>query len=252
MPEAGESTGRGTATRSFRVLQLLLDSERDSLGVREMAAALRLPPSSVHRLLGMLHEERLVARNPDGSYRLGLEFLRLAWKATARFPLATVARPVLDQLAEQTDESALLSVYDADRQLWMFALAVESRHPLRYHLPMNVWVPLHNSASGFAIAAFLPAEQQDASLAANDVAEPDKVRAELAAIAARGYAVSRGQRVHGAAGVAAPIFDAVGQVAGAVALSIPDQRFSTALESELGPVVQAAAAEVTQRIGGER
>jgi DNA-binding IclR family transcriptional regulator len=58
--------------------------------------------------------------------------------------------------------------------------------------------------------------------------------------------------VHGAAGVAAPIFDALGQVAGAVALSVPDQRFSPALESELGPAVQAAAAEVTQRIGGKR
>lgn len=252
MPESGESAGRGTATRSFRIIQLLLDSERDSLGVREMAVALGLAPSSVHRLLGILQEERLVARNPDGSYRLGLEFLRLAWKATARFPLAAVARPVLDELVEQTDETALLCVYDAARQMWMFAQAVESRHRLRYHLPMNEWVPLYNSASGFAIAAFLPAEQQSASLAANAVADPAKVRTELGEIAARGYAVSHGQRVHGAAGVASPVFDAQGQVIGTVALSIPDQRFSTALESELGPVVQAAAAEVTQRIGGKR
>jgi DNA-binding IclR family transcriptional regulator len=251
MPESGEQAGRGTATRSFRVLQVMLDSEQDSLGVRQMAAELGLPPSTVHRLLGVLQEERLVARNPDGSYRLGLEFLRLAWKTTARFPLSTVARPVLERLAEQTEESALLSLYDAERQMWMFALAVESKHPLRYHLPMSEWVPLYNSASGLAIAAFLPTEQQDASLAANDVTQPGKVRAELAAIAARGYAVSRGRRVHGAAGIASPLFDALGKVAGAVALSIPDQRFSPAHESELGPAVQAAAAEVTQRIGGK-
>ena len=29
----------------------------------------------------------MVARLPDGQYRLGLEFHRLTWRSTARFPL---------------------------------------------------------------------------------------------------------------------------------------------------------------------
>jgi len=234
----------------------LVDRPNDALGVREVANALGLAPSSAHRLLTSLVREGLVERTPAGTYSIGLDFMRMAWKATGRYSLTVVAEPVLTQLVERIDETALLTVFDPARKEMMFALSVESRHPLRYVVALNQWVPLNAGASGLAIWASLPPSEREELLTSSlrrltprTLVDPAALRAEYEKVLARGYAISHGQRVLGAVGFAAAIFGPTG-VIGTVALSIPEQRFDPNEEPALGLAVREAANAISERMGG--
>jgi DNA-binding IclR family transcriptional regulator len=100
--------------------------------------------------------------------------------------------------------------------------------------------------------AFLPAGERRALYAGpldrftdRTLTGPGEVEEECARIRAQGYACSRGQRIVGAVGLAAPVFDAAGAVFGDVCLTVPEARFDEALEPRYGGLLVAAAAEVS-------
>ncbi len=238
----------------------MVDSPDQAWGVREIARGLHMSHSTAHRILGLLEEEGFVTQEPaSGHYRLGLELYRVAWRATGVHPIRNVALPILQDLVQEVNETALLGLYDPARCEMIFAASVESRHPLRYVVETNRWVPIHAGATGLAILAFLPAEEQAkvidravnaAPLTARTLTNARDLQAEAEAIRHKGYACTGGQRIEGAVGIAAPIWGANGRVVGDVAITLPDQRFSPAQETELAAAVIRAADRITHQLGG--
>src|ERR1019366_1955928 len=86
---------RHPLARGIELLTLMVDSDQDIHGVRELAGRLGVSPSTVHRLVTDLEAIGLVSRTTNGSYRLGLEFLRVAWTATSRYPIHEVSTETL-------------------------------------------------------------------------------------------------------------------------------------------------------------
>jgi IclR family acetate operon transcriptional repressor len=87
-------------------------------------------------------------------------------------------------------------------------------------------MPLHATAAGKCYLAHQPeegvAEYIDAGLEAltsNTITCPDRLRRELAAVRARGYAVSREESVLGVCGIAVPVIGAGGTVSSCLSLS---------------------------------
>ena len=72
---------------------------------------------------------------------------------------------------------------------------------------------------------------------------------ELAAIRARGYALSFGQRIAGAVGIFAPVYGAGGRVTGSLGFTIPEQRFEPAREAEFAREACRLAAELSAGLG---
>jgi IclR family acetate operon transcriptional repressor len=236
------------------VLEALVVLDRSSVGVRELAAAIGLPASSVHRIFTLLVNEGILVRNPDSTYSLGLAYLQLAARAAAKLSIRSLAQPILQRIVDEIDETASLVLYDPGRRRLMFALSVESSHPLRFHIALNEWTPAHAGASGIAICARLSEEESEAIL--TDAAPPllpRRMAAQRAAIQRCrevGYAISRGQRIEGAVGLAAPVFDANGYVVGTISLSIPEHRFDSTRERQLGQRVRSATEDLTHQLGG--
>jgi DNA-binding IclR family transcriptional regulator len=196
----------------------------------------------------------MVIRNEDATYSLGLEFLQLAARASAKLSIQDIALPVLRGLVAEIDETAMLALYEPRRRQLMFALAVESTHPLRYFIALNEWAPAHSGASGMAVCAWVSPDDRAAIIAAANppltAAELDRRIEDLKWIRHAGYAVSHGQRIQGAIGIAAPIFDGATKVIGTTALSIPEQRFQVGAQADIGRRVNAAASRITHGIGG--
>jgi DNA-binding IclR family transcriptional regulator len=237
-------------------LAWLVDRGIQTAGVREIASALGMAPSSTHHLLTTLEEEGLVRRLEGGRYELGLEFMRLAWRSTARFPVRDLAQPILRDLATASGETALLGLYEPARRQMIFAASADSPQPLRYVIDLNQWVSVHRGASGLAILAFL-ADDEIEDVIRGLVGTPDDraldapaLRRELASVRRQGYACTHGQRIDGAVGVAAPAFGADGLVIGDVMVTMPEQRFSSGTEQELAQLVCKAAAELTGALHG--
>jgi DNA-binding IclR family transcriptional regulator len=247
---------RNPVSRAFQILGWMAGAEGDAWALGEIAAGVGMHPATVHRVLAQLVEEGLVRQDPGGAYGLGLAFLRLAWQASGRASLRDAAGPALQRLSEDTGETAWLALYEPSRRQMIFAAAVESPQPIRHVRPVNEWLPVHGGASGRALLAFLPEAEREAIVDAgleavteNTVTDPDALRRALADVRRRGYAVSRGERVLGGVGVAAPVLARDGRLLGAVGVGVPEQRYRKSDEPRLAERVIAAAGEVARAAG---
>jgi DNA-binding IclR family transcriptional regulator len=254
--EQSEVVARNPVEKAMQLLRWMVDDGGSDWGVREIARGMKLAPSTVHRVLADLEEQQIVRSDPNtGRYQLGLEFFRLAWKGTRRFPLRQAALASLQWLVNQTNETGFLGVYDSGRREMIFAAAIESSHELRYVVTLDKWMPLYVGSSGLAILAFLPEHERGAVLASLrtlDGAMPSvsELSTILDDVRRKGYAKTIGQRVPGAVGIAAPVFGSGGTVVGDLGLSIPVLRFSEGDEERLALLARKAAAQVTHEIGG--
>ena len=231
---------------------------QDDWGVRDLAAAVSLPRSAVHRILHEMAGLDLLAPAPrPGHFRVGPLLIRMALLVGDRLDVTRVARPVLERVAATTGETAILCLYAPGRRQFWAADAAESAHPIRYIWEsLRDWGDVHVGSTGKGILAFLPQSEQDEILA--ELTDPvpglrpvslAELRRELDEARTRGYVVSRGERFQGAVGASAPIRDAAGRVIGDLVISWPDNRTSDERERELGETARAAAADVSRGLG---
>lgn len=250
------SIGPGPMARWLKVLNAFV--ERDEWGIRELAAAIDLPRSAVHRILHEMARLGLLAPGSvRGQFRLGPELTRLAVLLADQLDVRHVARPILESSMFQTGETAILALYDPSRGQFWAVEAAESSHPIRYIWEsLRGWSDVHVGSSGKGILAFLPEEEREAILERLPDPVPglrpvakDELRAELAEARGRGYVLSHGERFAGAVGVSAPVRDATGRVIGDLIIGWPDNRTNPEKELATGRSVVAAANELSTRMG---
>ncbi|NEI72425.1 helix-turn-helix domain-containing protein [Rhizobium lusitanum] len=251
---------RDPIAKALEAIVQLVESSKQQVGVRELAASMQISPSSAHRILLKLVDTGFVAQERDSQrYSLGVEFFRIAQLSSRKLSLRDISLPAMQRIAKEFNETVLLAVYDPARRGMFFSASVESTHPLRYVIEMNKWMAIHASASGFAILAFLSDEEVEtiinqthlSPLTANSITNAAEVRLELAKVRRQGYALSRGQRIPGAVGLAVPIFDSMHQVVGDICVTIPEQRFDS---SQIDPLLQAmrrCVRDIEEKIGSK-
>lgn len=251
---------RNPVTKALQLLIWMIDNVEDEVGVRTVASSLQFPPSTAHRLLTILEGNGLVHRTATGKYRLGLEVMRLAWTVTGRSSIMDVARPHLQELVRQSNETAVLGLYDYQRRQMMFTLTVDSDQSLRYVIKEHEWLPVHAGASGLAILAFLP--ESDRRMVLSDtklvrftdhtLIEPKELENAMAQIRAQGYSITHQQRTKDAVGIAAPVWGYDGRVLGDVLITIPEYRFDPAREKGLAELVIGTANAISAQLGAHR
>lgn len=256
-----KNTDRNPVSKALKALTWLVQNPKPDVGVRDLAAALSISPSSAHRILNSLCEDGFVQQSENtGRYAIGIEMFRLANLVASRSPLREAAMKHMRKLVDLCNETALLGVYDHDRKQMIFAASVESEHQLRYAIELNKWIPVHAGASGLAILSFLSEAEISAviersrlsALTDQTITEVYRLRAELETIRKRGYAMTRGQRIAGAVGLAAPIFGSDGHAIGDVCLTIPQQRFDERGVKQIAKLLIDCAQEITADIGGKK
>lgn len=232
------SVGSQTLVRGLRLLELIAEGN-DGVSVRDLAAKAKLPASIVHRLLSALESEGYIAKHPSTvGYRLTLKLWRLGSAASQTLALKDASRPHLKWLAEQTDETAKISVLDGQDVLTMDM--IECAQPVRAYVPLGGAIPAPVAASGRAIIAFAEDER---------FLEDPELAAELQGIRARGYAVNQGDWQQGVGGVAAPIFIGDGKVVASIGLVLPLVRLSPTRTRHLGLLCTEAAERVSTELG---
>lgn len=247
------TTLREPVGRALDVLAWMADHQSEPLGVRQIARDLDTSPSTIHRILATFQHRHLVARGHNGEYVIGLELYRICAVIASELSLGRIVHPRLQQLTSDCGETTLFGTYDSGRGQMMFIDRVEALHPLRYVVDLHRWLPLHAGATGLAILAYLPEEERqriysaglDALTPATIVSAAD-LEKELEQVRRRGYALSMNQRVQGAVGFAAPVFDSTGMVCGDVCVTLPEQRFQAGkFADSLAATLMTAAAQVT-------
>lgn len=254
------SFARGGPRSVGRVLDILgrLAAAPQGMPLAALAAATGAPKTSLLGLLRGLAAEGYAVQQ-DALWRLGPEAIGLARAILSRAgdgDLVTSARPVLERLAEQAGETAMLAVLAPDRRAMVYADKVESRTALRFAATVGDARPIHCTASGRVMLAFLPppwpAEFLRAARLAphspTSVTDRRALRRIVQETRAQGFAVTLGEATEGVAGLAAPIFEARGEVVAAIVLAGPIAR----VEPRLAPLsrrVREAARDVSRRLG---
>jgi IclR family transcriptional regulator, acetate operon repressor len=244
------SSGRSSA-RVIAALETLTRSE-EGLGLAELSLAVGAPKSS---LLGILRS--LVAlgylAHSHGLYRLGPRSFRLAadMLAVRRFP--TLVRPVLQDLHARTQETVFLVQLDEVARRSTYVEGIDSPNPIRYTVPTGTTRPLYVSAGGLMLLAFQDPPFIDAYLRSvpldpltpRTITDVNKLRQRLQTIRRENFAVSLGETVPGAAGLAAPIFNADGSVTAGLLIAAPIERFEKRL-----PEFKRLLREATSLVSG--
>lgn len=248
MSERETLGGTEAADRVADVL-LLFGRSDEPLGVSRIARDLDLSKAVVHRILRSLASRALLQPSGTG-HVLGPAAAGLAIRAWSQLDVRSVAAPVLRTLRDRTRETTTLSILVGDQRVYLDQF--ESPQEVKMVVEIGPRFPLHSGASSRVILAHLPQPFVDkavAELRQRDASyDVEGYLANLERIRQRGYGVSLNERNTGAASIAAPFFDAAGNVLGSVSASGPVFRYSDesdAEQSEQARLVVAAAQEIT-------
>lgn len=248
--------GAQSVERALSLLVAIVDAG-SPIGVTDLARQVELHPATAHRLLGSLLSTGFVAQEAEGArYRVGPTFARLARAERERLELPELARPILERLVAETDETAGVVQLDGDETV-VVARAYSS-HALRVHTPIGGRGPLHATAVGKILLAAMPEAARERMLAGPLAAfteatltDAAALRAECAAVEAAGYALGIEDHRPGVATVAAPVIERDGVVVAALSLSGPVGRMAGARLADLITATRAAAVALSHELGAD-
>lgn len=242
--------------RGLTILEGLAAVPR-GLSLSSIAETVGMAPSTTHRLLQALHKQGFVSHDADlGLWKIGVKTFQIGSTFLEARDFVMTARPFLRRLAEETDESANLGIRDDG--MAVFLAQSESSQMMRMISALGSRAPMHASAVGKALLAWLPDKEiqrilQSRGLArvtSNTIDTPTRLRESLAEIRRQGYACDREEHALGLNCVAASIHDEHGNPLAAISLSGPVARIPEPRLVELGGLVSRAAREITTQLGG--
>jgi DNA-binding IclR family transcriptional regulator len=241
--------------RTFDLIDALSDDESE-LALSELSQRLHLHRSTTHRLLTVLSSTRYVEKNPaSGKYRLGSKLMELGTKVAARLNLPAIARPFLQQLVDETGETAHLGIL---RQADVVSITnVESSRTLRAPATVGRRTPALASSQGKCLLAFLPEAELEPLIGTfrwkaytpHTITRPADLRVELRRVRQRGYALDDEEYEEGLKCIGAPVFDHSGAAVAAISIAGPAARLRRPRMPALTASVLKAAGGLSAAIG---
>jgi IclR family KDG regulon transcriptional repressor len=243
-----------SVANAIRLTKAFSEQEYE-MGISALAVRLGLAKSTVHRLATTLVEYDMLEQNREtGKYRLGLAFFELGTLVRRKMDVPTEAQGEIHALADSSGETVQLAILDHLTVLYIRIR--ESRQAVRMSSGLGSRAPAHCTGVGKALLAFQPMEVVQhviegglKGFTANTITDAEALRAELASIRARGYAIDDEEIEVGLRCVAAPIRDHSGQVVAAISVAAPVQRMSKKQVQATIPSVVAAAENISRRLG---
>lgn len=253
-----DTEAQGAGARVIRLLQAVAESTRE-LSLKELAERLELPPSTVHRLLQLLVKTEMVERADAQTYRPGRQFLRSAAHVLHNFSPAEVARPFVNQLWEEWQETCSFCVYRPAIRAAMVAETRASPHPLQIVMEAFDPVSLLWGSLGRAILAHLPdkviatmlADASPGPITGRQAPDRGDLLDEIGLIRRRGYALYEDRQYLDLAGLAAPVLGPAGLVIGSLGVIMPATRFDRPDKEKLAQSVLAQARLLSVTLGFE-
>ena len=241
--------------RALAIIDTLAGEGPDA-SLMELSEKLQLHKSTVHRLLMILERHRIVERQPHtGRYQLGLRLFELGSVAIARFNIRERARPHLQRLVIEVDETVHLCVLDSGEVLYLDK--IEPSRSVRMASRIGRRNAVHCSAVGKVMLAHLPEREVDQiieqrglpRLTTKTMVTIADLKADLKATLKRGYAIDNEEAEEGLRCVGAAILGRNGRPLGAISTSAPSFRLPLDRVPLVAAGVCAAARALSEESG---
>jgi IclR family transcriptional regulator, KDG regulon repressor len=244
-----------TSLKTLAVLELLAPL-KEGLGLNEITRRLESSRGSVLRILGALHQKRVIAQDPISKrYHLTLRLLELGTQVLERVDLQEVARPHLRRLSQLSGETTQLGILDG----WdvVQIAKCEPANPVHLQGEVGRRVPSHCTSLGKALLASLTDTQLRHYLATypltqqtpQTVTSPVTLEQHLSEVRAQGYAVDLEEHRPGICCVGASIRAHLGEVVAAISVGGPAFRMYPGSIPTLARLVLDAAEAISVELG---
>lgn len=249
---AEEAETAGSPIRAVqRAIQVLraFTPEQSYMSVAELQQRVGISRPTLYRLLATLECEGLVKGAGDPlRYQLDFGVARIANAWFRNIDPARVAAPILTRLWHCVDETVAFLVPRGSSRICVVEYAGSQK--LSYARGLGHVDHIAATASGRSILAFSDAATIRDALATLSETERELTEAELGQIRKKGYAISNGTIV-GIHGVAVPVFDRNGFVAGSISITGPESRLQKQNLKRCIEEASRAASEVSLALGYE-
>jgi IclR family transcriptional regulator, acetate operon repressor len=244
----------GTVERCMRILETLA-AQPEGMALASLAGELELPRSACHRLLGELARCGYVRQlREQGDYSLTTKLASLGLSYLGSAGIVDIAQPIIDRLAETSEELVRLALVDGDR-LTFVAKAQGARHGLRYDPDMGIDVRLSCSAAGHAWLMTLSEERATELVAKQGFGDrrtfgpkaPTTYKSLMTILQEdrmRGFSMITEMYAPGMSAMAAPVQRSNQPALGVITIAGPLMRLTQQRMLRLGPALVAAAGEL--------
>jgi DNA-binding IclR family transcriptional regulator len=249
----------GSLEKSLAILEYLA-GRPNGAQLAAIATELDQLRSSCHRTLHELVRYGYVRTLPQrGDYALTTKLASLGLSFLSKSGVVDIAQPVIDRLAEATEELVRLAIVDGQR-LTLVAKAQGARSGLRYDPDMGIELQLSCSAAGHAWLMTLPEEMALEAVTRQGFGQrthfgpnaPTTFKAMLKMLQesrARGFSLLCDAYALGMSAMAAPVQRRGEQATGVVVIAGPSMRLSEKRMLEFGPELLRASAELAHASG---
>ena len=229
----------------------------EGVTLTEVAQQVGLSPSTAHRLLTTLEQERYVHFDAERRlWSVGVQAFVTGNAFLKTRSLVVTARPHMRALMEESEETVNLAVEDQFEAIYL--AQVECRQMMRAFARPGARVPLHCSSVGKALLSAMPASdlakilhrQGLPRVTIKTINTTVALREDLARARARGYAIDDEEHAVGLRCIAAVVFNENADPVAAVSLSGPMARIPDERIPLLGDRVRRKADMITAQLGG--
>lgn len=240
-----------SASKMFAVLESLC--EDGDAGVSELASKLGLPKSSIFRFLSVLVENGYVKSGKK--YQATLKTFRLGVMVRDRIDVVGVARPVMENLGKQVNETISLGFFDNNEVVYIHK--VESSETVQSNYTVGCRMGAYCTAQGKVFLANLTPSEFEVYLETvklesrtqNTIISTEKLLEEIRFIQTHGYGIDDGEYDSHNKCIAAPIRNELGRCVSALSISGPDFRMGRNRINELSKEIIMASEMISKNLG---
>lgn len=228
---------------------------RRGMTIAEVCRHLGMPKSVVRRLCHTMCEEHLLVRNASTSaFSLSPRVLELASAVMDSSPLISESLAPVRNLSATSGMTAALGVIAEDQVL--FLVAAEPDNMVRVRTRVGSRTPLHCTAIGKVLLAFLPRSERRRLLARlplrayteHTITSVERLSADLDRIGETGYALNFEEHSIGVSAISVPVLGPGRCCVAAVSLGIPKPHLPKREIETLVGLAQEASRRIEQRL----
>lgn len=249
MNKQGTRPGIQVIDRLAALLDALAGNGGDA-SLKVLSAETGLHPSTAFRILAAAVSNGLVERNEAGHYRFGGKLRDWGCALRAGLDLRDVARPVMEWLRDQVEETVNLTLREGDEVIY-----VERATPkrmMRVEQVIGSRAPLHVTAVGKLMLGSAGKETVQAyaqrtglpAYTRHTFATPGRLWSEVAKCIREGVALDNEEAEIGVGCIGVLVRDGAGNPVAGLSISAPIERRRV----EWIPLIQEAARRISERL----
>lgn len=255
---ASDRQGIQSIEVGFRLLTVLAATNRPMM-LRDIAKGAGMPAAKAHRYMVSFLRIGIVEQDASsGRYDLGAYALELGLSGLGRLDPVRLSGPILDALCEEIQETVALAVWG--NQGATIVRIVDAGGPITITLRPGTILPLYNSATGRAFAAFYrsPFLKKMLENELKDVSEISKtaittvrrqLEKNLTEIRSHGISRASGSLTPGINGFSAPVYDHTGSMVAAITSLGSMGEFNVEWDSPVAKAMLETAKTLSHRLG---